>query len=324
MPTAIYPMLSTSIEEPFDSPEWLYEIKWDGYRAIAFVEKERVRYVSRNQNDLTAQYADLHDLPKFLKAKTAILDGEIVALDEHGHSSFSLMQQRTGFRDRSRRAAPQTDICVLYYAFDLIYLDGYDLHRTPLEKRKEALAAILISPSETVRFSDHFLSNGKALFDLAKQKGLEGILAKRRESCYEQRRSHEWLKIKIRHQLECVIAGYTDPEGTRQYFGSIVLGLYDKQDRLIHVGQAGSGFTHKTLGEMWKKLRKLETKDNPFYGGVDALRKVHFVKPELVAQIEFSEWTHATHEGGPKLRAPVFLGLRDDKEPKECSFEQQS
>jgi bifunctional non-homologous end joining protein LigD len=316
-------MLSISIEEPFDSSEWLFEIKWDGYRAIAFVEKDRVRYVSRNQNDLTAQYADLRDLPKFVNARSAILDGEIVALDEHGHSSFSLMQQRTGFRDRSRRSAPQPGITVLYYAFDLIYLDGYDLHRVPLEKRKEALASILISPSDTVRFSDHFFTNGKALFDVARQKGLEGILAKRRESCYEERRSREWLKIKIRHQLECVIAGYTDPEGTRQYFGSIVLGLYDQQGNLIHVGQAGSGFTHKTLGEMWKKLQKLETKDNPFHGAVDALRKVHFVKPELVAQIEFSEWTHATHEGGPKLRAPVFLGLRDDKEPKECTLEQQ-
>src|ERR1700675_3288487 len=142
MPAAIYPMLATSIEAPFDGPEWFFEIKWDGYRAIAFVEQGRVRYVSRNQNDLTSQYTDLHDLPRFLNARTAVLDGEIVALDEQGHSSFSLMQQRTGFRDRNRRVAPQREISVLYYAFDLLHLDGYDLRRVSLEQRKQALSSI--------------------------------------------------------------------------------------------------------------------------------------------------------------------------------------
>ena len=323
MPHEIYPMLATSIEEPFDSPEWLFEIKWDGYRAIAFVEQGRVRYVSRNQNDLTAQYADLRDLPKFVNAKSAVLDGEIVALDEQGHSSFSLMQQRTGFRDRNRRVAPQPEVSVLYYAFDLLHLDGYDLRRVPLEQRKAALSSIFAGPSDTMRLSDHFLANGKSLFEVARAQGLEGILAKRRASCYEERRTREWLKVKITHRLECVIGGYTEPEGSRQYFGSIVLGLYDKQKKLIHVGQAGSGFNHRTLGEMWKVLRQLDTKKTPFHGAVDALRKVHWVKPSLVAEIQFSEWTHATREGGPKLRAPVFLGLREDKDPEECRFDQE-
>ena len=323
MPGAIYPMLATSVDTPFDGPDWLFEIKWDGYRAIAFINQGKLRLVSRNQNDLTAQYADLHDLARFLDAKTAVLDGEIVALDEHGRSSFSLMQQRTGFRDRNRRVAAQLDISVLYYAFDLLYLDGYDLRRVPLESRKEALASILITPNDTIRLSDHFAANGKALFNVARQRGLEGILAKKRASLYEERRTREWLKIKIKHRLEAVVGGYTEPEGSRQYFGSIVLGLYDQQANLIHVGQAGSGFDHKTLAQLWKLLKPLETTTNPFHGKVEALKKVSWVKPRLVAEIEFSEWTHPTEEGGPKLRAPVFLGLRDDKDPKECVFQQE-
>ncbi len=322
MPTAIHPMLATSIDAPFDSPDWLFEIKWDGYRAIAFLEKNLIRLVSRNQNDLTAQYPDLHDLPNFLNAKTAILDGEIVALDEHGRSSFSLMQQRTGFRERGRRAAAKPQVRVLYYAFDLLYFDGYDLRRVPLEHRKQALASLLNSSNDTIRLSDHFVANGKALFNVARQKGLEGILAKQRASLYEERRTREWLKIKITRRLEAVIGGYTEPEGSREHFGSVVLGLYDKQGNLIHVGQAGSGFDQKMLADLWTLLKPLETKTNPFQGKVEALKKVHWVRPKLVAEIEFSEWTHLTEEGGSKLRAPVFLGLRDDKDPKECVLEQ--
>jgi bifunctional non-homologous end joining protein LigD len=323
MPAVIHPMLATSIDAPFDGPDWLFEIKWDGYRAVAFLEKGQMRLVSRNQNELTAQYPDLRDLAKFIKAESAILDGEIVALDEHGRSSFSLMQQRTGFRERGRRFAAKPDIQVLYYAFDVLYLDGYDLRRVPLERRKAALANLLITPSDTVRLSDHFVANGKGLFEVARSKGLEGILAKRRDSLYEPRRSREWLKVKIKHRLECVIGGYTEPEGSRPYFGSVVLGLYDKKGNLIHVGQAGSGFDHNMLAAMWKRLKALATDNNPFQGKVEALKKVHWVKPELVAEIEFGEWTHSTAEGGPKLRAPVFVGLREDKEPKECVLEEE-
>ncbi len=323
MPSAVRPMLATSIEAPFDNPDWVFEIKWDGYRAIAFIENGRLRLVSRNQNDLTAQYSDLHDIPKFVDAKTAVLDGEIIALDENGRSSFSLMQQRTGFRDRQRRLAPQPDISVLYYAFDLIHLDGYDLHRVALEDRKQALASLLGTPNDIIRYSEHFVGEGKKLFDAARQQGLEGILAKQRGCFYQERRSHDWLKIKIRHQLEAVVGGYTDPEGSRPYFGSIVLGLYNDKGQLIHVGQAGSGFDHQTLARIWKLLKNRDTKANPFHGPVDALRRTHWVKPELVAQIEYSEWTHTTSEGGPKLRAPVFLGLRNDKDPKECTFDQE-
>ena len=311
-----------SIAEPFDGPDWLFEIKWDGYRAVAFIDNGKVRLVSRNQNELTPRYPELKDLPEFIKAKSAILDGEVVALDEQGRASFSLMQQRTGFRPGGRRGVSNADVPVLYYAFDLLYLDGYDWRKVALEERKKKLASILVA-GDSLRYSDHYEREGKALFEIARQKGLEGILAKKRDSVYQERRSREWLKIKIRHRIECVIGGYTEPEGSRAHFGSIVLGLYDEQGRLIHVGQAGSGFNQKSLGEIWKMLQKLETKQKPFYGEVEALRKVFWVKPELVAEIEYAEWTDGASGGsGPKLRAPVFLGLRDDKDPKECLLEE--
>jgi len=322
MPTVIHPMLAESIEKPFDGDQWLFEIKWDGYRAIAFIENGRVRLVSRNQNDLTARYPELHDMAKLIKAKTAILDGEVVALDQEGRASFSLMQQRTGFRPGGRRGPVNTDVPVLYYAFDLLYLDGYDWRRMPLVERKEKLET-LISPDDVVRFSDHYEKQGKALFEIAREKNLEGILAKKSASFYEERRSREWLKIKIRHRVDCVIGGFTEPEGSRTHFGSVVLGLYDGNKRLIHVGQAGSGFNQKSLAEMWKVLKGLETKTNPFYGKVEALRKVGWVKPELVAEIEYADWTDGTIEGsGPKLRAPVFCGLREDKSPADCVLEE--
>jgi bifunctional non-homologous end joining protein LigD len=321
MPLKIHPMLAESVEKAFDGAEWLFEIKWDGYRAIAFIDGGKVRLVSRNQNDLTPRYPELKEMAKFVQAKTAILDGEVVALDEEGRASFSLMQQRTGFRPGGRRAVGNAEVPVLYYAFDLLYLDGYDWRRVPLEERKRKLASLVVA-GDVVRYSDHYVERGKALLEMARQKGLEGIVAKKRVSFYEERRSREWLKIKIRRRIECVIGGYTEPEGSRAHFGSVVLGLYDKKGRLIHVGQAGSGFDQKSLDEISKVLKKLETKKNPFFGEVEALRKVSWVKPELVAEIEFAEWTEGTSEGGgPKLRAPVFLGLRDDKDPKECLLE---
>jgi len=323
MPTEIHPMLATSIEHPFDGSEWLFEIKWDGYRAIAFIENGGVRLVSRNQNDLTHRYPELKDLPQFVKAKNAILDGEVVALDEQGRASFSRMQQRTGFRPGGRRAATNADVPVLYYAFDLLYLDGYDWRRVPLEERKKKLASLLMA-GDALRYSDHYEREGKALFEVAREKELEGILAKKRDSFYQERRSSEWLKIKIRRRLDCVIGGYTQPEGSRAHFGSIVLGLYDQQGRLIHVGQAGSGFNQESLGQTSKRLTKRETRQKPFYGEVEALRKVTWVKPQLVAEIEYAEWTDgAVGSGIPKLRAPVFLGLREDKDPKECTLDQE-
>ncbi|MGA8297955.1 MAG: non-homologous end-joining DNA ligase [Terriglobales bacterium] len=320
MATAIYPMLATAIEKPFDNPDWLFEIKWDGYRAVAFIDDGRVRFVSRNQNDLTKQYPELATLTKFVKADRAILDGEIVALDDEGRPSFSLMQQRTGFRPGKSRLPGRQGVPVIYYAFDLLYLDGFDLRRVPLEERKQLLRQ-QVTDGDVVKFSDHYPEKGLALFQAAAQKGLEGIVAKKRDSLYVETRSRDWLKIKITQRQECVIGGYTDPEGSRAYFGSLVLGLYDRQKRLIHVGQAGTGFDQNTLKEMFETLHPLETSKNPFYGEIGGLRKVHFVQPKLVAEIKFTEWTHETSESGMKLRAPVFMGLRQDKAPEECTLE---
>ena len=312
-------MLATLVDKPFDDDDWLFEIKWDGYRAVAFLEDGKVRLVSRNQNDLTGEYPELKDLVQHVRANTAILDGEIVALDEQGRSSFSLMQQRSGFREPRRRGARNPAIPILYYAFDLLYLDGYTLFQVELEKRKDLLAGILAA-SDILRYSDHHLGQGTALFRAAAEKGLEGIVAKRRRSHYLQRRSREWLKMKITQRQECVIGGYTDPKGSREHFGSVILGLYDDQARLIHVGQAGSGFTQETHSDMWQRLQKLKTIHSPFHGEVQTGRGMHWVKPELVTEIKFAEWTHETEGGGLKMRAPVYEGLRFDKKPRECVF----
>jgi bifunctional non-homologous end joining protein LigD len=323
MPSAIQPMLATIVEKSFDNPDWLFEIKWDGYRAIAFIDGGRTRLVSRNQNDMTAQFPELASLAKYVDAERAILDGEIVALDDAGRPSFSLMQQRTGFQPGRRRVAGRVaeGVRIIYCAFDLLYLDGLDLRRVALEERKRLLKD-RIKSGDLVQFSDHFAEKGLDLFAAAQQRGLEGIVAKKRNSCYEERRSREWLKIKITQRQECVIGGYTDPEGSREFFGALVLGLYDRKSRLVHVGQAGTGFDRKGLKEMFERMQPLKTKENPFHGSLGGLRKVQFLRPELVAEIKFSEWTHETAEGGVKLRAPVFMGLRADKSAAECRLDE--
>jgi bifunctional non-homologous end joining protein LigD len=321
MPTVIHPMLATSAAKAFNDPGWLFEIKWDGYRALAFLDGGRIRLMSRNQNDLTAQFPELQSLAQFVKAERAILDGEIVALDDKGRPSFSLMQQRTGFHPGQRRLERRERVPVIYYAFDLLYLDGLDLRRVALEQRKRLLREIIVA-GEVIQFSDHYDEKGLDLFAAAKKRELEGIVAKKRNSIYEEKRSTNWLKIKITQSQECVIGGYTDPEGSREYFGALVLGLYDQKGRLIHVGQVGTGFDQKMLREIFAALQSLTTKQNPFYGEIGGLRKVHFVRPELVAEIKFAEWTHETAEGGMKLRAPVFMGLRPDKPAEDCRLEE--
>ena len=321
MPTVIHPMLAISTERAFDNPEWVFEIKWDGYRAVAFIENGRVRLMSRTQNDLTLRFSELGSLPQFVKAERAILDGEIVALDDEGRPSFSLMQQRTGFQPGKRRIQRREGVPVVYYVFDLLYLDGFDLRRVPLEQRKQLLQE-LVKTGDIVHFSDHYPGKGLDLLEAARQRGLEGIVAKKRSSRYEEKRSSDWLKIKITQRQECVIGGYTDPEGSREYFGALVLGLYDGQKRLVHVGQVGTGFDHDMLKQIFNSLQPLKTKQNPFYGEIGGLRKVQFVRPKLVAEIKFAEWTHENAEGGMKLRAPVFMGLRDDKSADECRLEE--
>ncbi len=321
MPRIIRPMLATLVDEPFDDDDWLYEVKWDGYRAITFLESSSIRLVSRNQNDLTSAYPELHTIGTSVRARNAIIDGEIVALDGDGRPSFSLMQQRTGVGEGGRRIRrTRDDIPIVYYAFDLLYLDGYNLMHAALEQRKTLLASILAT-GNLLRYSDHYIGRGKDLFRAASERQLEGVIAKRRQSQYLQKRTREWLKIKIVKRQEAVIGGYTDPRGSREHFGSVVLGLYDHGGRLIPVGQAGSGFTQQTHEDMWKKLEKLKTDRNPFHGKVESDRRVYYVKPELVAEIKFTEWTHEGESGAIKMRAPVFQGLRIDKKARECKLE---
>jgi bifunctional non-homologous end joining protein LigD len=323
MPRVIRPMLATLVDEPFDDDKWLFEIKWDGYRSTAFVNEKgdrSVRLVSRNQNEQTRDFPELQIIGKSIKADTAVVDGEIVALDEHGRASFSLMQQRSGFQGPDKRTKQDRGVQIVYYAFDLLYLDGYSLLSVPLEERKELLSKVLM-PNDIVRLSEHFVGKGNLLMKAAAEQKLEGIVAKLRNSAYVQKRSSEWLKMKMVQRQECVIGGYTDPRGSRENFGSLVLGLYDEKDRLIPVGQAGSGFTEKSHADMWKRLEKLKIDRNPFHGKVDSTRRVHYVKPEMVAEIRFTEWTHEGQSGQIKMRAPVFLGLRTDKKPRECRFE---
>jgi bifunctional non-homologous end joining protein LigD len=320
LPHVVHPMLATLTDRPFSSEDWLYEIKWDGYRAVAFINDGDVRLVSRNQNEMTSLYPELREIPSMLHGKQLILDGEVVALDDQGRPSFSLMQQRAGIRSGIKRTRQDSSTPVLYYVFDLLYFDGYNLMKVNLEERKQILES-LIPPSDVLRFSEHFLTEGEELYKAAKEKGLEGIVAKRRNSCYEQKRSREWLKIKITRRQECIIGGYTDPRGSRENFGSIVLGLYDNKGRLIHVGNAGSGFNAATHADLWKRLQQIETDKSPFYGKVESTRRPHWVKPELVAEIKFTEWTHEGQSGSVKMRAPVYEGLRLDKAPRECIFE---
>jgi len=321
MPRSIRPMLATLVDEPFNDSDWLYEVKWDGFRAVAYLEDSKVRLFSRNLNEMTGEFPEMQALATHFKADNAIIDGELAALDEQGRPSFSLMQQRSGMVEPGKRRTRDRGIKIVYYAFDLLYFDGYSLFRVDLQKRKELLEERLAA-SDLIRYSEHF-DDGLALYQAAKQRGLEGIVAKRRTGCYIQKRSREWLKMKITRRQECVIGGYTDPRGSRENFGSLVLGLYDDKGRLVHVGNAGTGFNDRSHADMWKKLQKLETDKSPFATKVEASRRTHWIKPELVAEIKFTEWTHEGQSGAVKMRAPVFQGLRFDKSPRECVFERE-
>ncbi len=309
MPRSVQPMLAALAEHPPSGPDWLYEIKWDGVRALCFVENGQLCIYSRNQKRCDQQYPELSVLPRFLKATNAILDGEIAVLDETGRARFSLIQPRIGVGDPNSVAHLARSTPVTLFLFDLLYLDGYDLRGVPLEERKRLLAEIL-TPTDRIRFSDHFAAKGADMLEAARAHGLEGILAKRRDSRYEPRRSRDWVKVKVVTTGDFVIGGFT--HGEREYFSSLVLGVYDR-GKLVHVGQVGTGFNEKSLKQIYALIEPLITPQNPFSGAVKALRDVTWVKPELVAEIKYLE---VTPDG--LLRAPVFMNLRADKDPTEC------
>ncbi len=312
MPRSVAPMLATLAEKPPSGEQWLYEVKWDGVRALCFVEDNRLSIFTRNQKRCEQQYPELSVLPRFLNATNAVLDGEIAVLDDNGRSSFNLIQPRISVGDPNSIAHLARSTPVTLFLFDLLYLDGYDLRGVALEERKRLLSEI-VTPTERIRLSDHFAIDGTAMLEGARQLGLEGILAKRRGSKYEGRRSSDWLKVKVVSTGDFVIGGFT--HGERDYFSSLVLGLYDR-GKLVHTGQVGTGFNDKALREIYARLEPLIAKKNPFTGAVKALRDVTWVKPELVAEIKYLEFTP---DG--LLRAPVFLKLREDKEPRECMRE---
>jgi bifunctional non-homologous end joining protein LigD len=314
LPQVIHPMLATLVDKPFSDPDWLFETKWDGIRAVCFSDKGKPRFVSRNQNDLTAQYPELGDISGCVRARQAILDGEIVALDEQGVSRFQLLQPRMGRKNKGEIERLAATSRIVYYVFDLLYLDGSDLTGCELLQRKELLERTLKS-SKNVRLSDHIVGEGEALYREVAKVPLEGIIAKRLVSPYVQKRSRDWLKIKTLLEAEVVIAGYTQPRHSRSYFGALVVGLYDG-GKLYYVGHTGGGFNEKSLKEIHELLQPLKTNRSPFVEVPQTNEPVQWVKPKLVAQVKFAEWT-----ADRRMRQPIFLGLREDKKPFECTFE---
>ena len=309
MPSNIVPMRSSLAEMPPKGDDWLFEIKWDGVRAICFIDDKQVRMTSRTGHSCERQYPELSVIGHQINAKQAVLDGEIAVLDKNGVSSFGLIQPRIAVADPNSVAHLARRTPVTLFVFDLLYLDGFDLRGVPLIERKRALAAIL-QPSAVMRYSEHFVNNGQEMLEAARATGLEGILAKRAASNYESKRSSDWVKIKIVTQQEFIICGYT--AGERDYFSSLVLGLYE-QGKLVYVGNVGTGFDQSLLEMIYRRIEPLTTTRSPFAEVPQMARGVTWVRPEVVCEVKFASWT----EDG-RLRAPVFIGLRPDVEPKEC------
>jgi bifunctional non-homologous end joining protein LigD len=315
MPTAIDPMKATLVKDPPRGDDWLFEIKWDGVRAVAFIDEEEVRLQSRNGHRVERQYPELAVLPHQIAARRAVLDGEIAVLDAKGVSRFQLIQPRISNSDPNTISHLARSTPVVYFAFDLIYLDGYDLRKVTLRERRALLEKVL-SPGGVLRLSEAFPGAGTHMLQAAHEHGLEGIVAKHANSCYESRRSREWLKIKITGEQELVIGGFTEPQGSRDYFGALVLGVFEG-GKLHWAGNVGTGFDQKTLAMVYGKLKPLITPKCPFAGQPSPSRGMTWVKPELVCQVKFTEWTEDR-----RLRAPVFLGLRDDVRPGEVVQEE--
>ena|SRR5450432_840449 len=314
MPKIIKPMLATLVDDSFSDPDWLFETKWDGVRAVCFLENGKARFVSRNQNDLTTQYPELSETGNTISGRRSILDGEIVALDEHGVSRFQLLQPRLGRKNQAEIARLAASTRLAYYVFDLLYLDGFDLQSCSLLDRKTQLEAI-IKPGKNIRYSDHIIEHGEALYKEIAKIPLEGIVAKRLASNYMQKRSRDWLKIKTIQESEVVVGGYTEPRHSRSYFGALVVGLYER-GKLHYVAHIGGGFNEKSLEQLYKLLQPLRTSQCPFVEKPQTNEPVQWVKPKLVAQVKFAEWTAER-----RLRQPIFLGLRDDKKAEESTFE---
>jgi bifunctional non-homologous end joining protein LigD len=313
MPDFFEPMSAQLIDTPPKGDDWIFEIKWDGVRGLAFIQDGTLAVYTRNANRCERQYPEIRVLPHYIEAEQAILDGEIVVLDEKGVSHFELIQGRIHSQDANAIAKMGQKNPVHLFAFDLLYLDGYDLRRAQLIERKKLLQKI-VKPYPLLHVSEHFDNVGDRLIDAAREGGIEGLMAKRKTSVYESRRSSNWLKIKLTLEQEFVIAGYTP--GERDYFGSLVLGYYEG-GKLHYAGNVGTGFNSRSVAELWTLLEPLKPAKNPLSNADKVPRGSVWVKPELVAEIKFANWT-----SDKKLRAPVYMGLRNDKASSEVSREE--
>jgi len=315
MPTRVEPMLASVAEHPFSGPDWLFEIKWDGVRALAWIADGALTLRSRNNIDITKRYPELAGLPKAVGASQVILDGEIVALDERGHSSFERLQERMHVRVPGETLI--SNVPVVYFAFDLLYCDGFDLRAAPLIERKQLLQRLLHASAQ-FRYSDHQAEKGKELYELARERGLEGILAKRADSAYVPDRSVNWLKMKVTTTVDAVVGGWTAPRTNALEFGSLLLGLYEGK-KLRFIGHVGSGFDGNKQKDLSAKLRELASRACPFDAVPETNEAPSWVDPALVARVRFSGWTqeHA-------LRHPVFVGLREDVKPADCTWEAEA
>lgn len=315
MPARLEPMLATLVDKPFSNPDWLFEIKWDGIRALAWIKDGALELRSRTGRAITAQFPELQDLPKRVRAPEAILDGEIVTLDGRGLSSFERLQSRINVARPTAALVHQAP--VIYFLFDLLYADGYDLRDAPLLERKRLLKQLL-DPGDAFRYADHQMEHGRELFELAKEKGLEGIVGKLARSSYASTRSASWVKFKVTQELDAVVGGRTAPRGSREHFGALLLGLYDGK-LLRYIGSVGTGFNEKTQREVYEQVKKLETARCPFDRVPETQEKSYWTSPSLVARVKYANWTDER-----RLRAPVFLGLLPDHDPTDCRAETEA
>jgi bifunctional non-homologous end joining protein LigD len=286
-------------DEPFSDPAWIFERKLDGIRCVAHRDRSGLRLLSRTDREMSGQYPELADALAAEPCPDFVVDGEVVALDSRGISRFERLQRRGKER-----------VAVYLYLFDLMRHEGEDLRELPLRERKARLRSALRF-RDPIRFTPHRNEQGEQLFEEACRKGLEGVIAKRADSPYRATRSRDWLKLKCHAEQELVIGGFTAPQGSRTDFGALLVGHFDG-DSLRYAGKVGTGFGRSTLAELGAKLRALETDENPFVDVHPIPRGTHWVRPELVAQIAFTEWTR---DG--RLRHPRYLGLRDDKPARD-------
>lgn len=314
IPRDVQPMLATLVDEPFDDDRWLFELKWDGYRAIGVIEPQQVTLTSRTGKDLSQQFREMENLADAFRSLPIVVDGELCVLDKDGKPDFQALQAREKPIPGHKRAKP---LPVTYVVFDCLYADGRDLRDQPCEERKRRLESLIV-PDRNVMYSKHVIGKGKELFELAQRRGLEGIVGKVRASPYRSGRSREWVKIKAKRRQEFVIGGWTEPRGSRKEFGALLVGYYDEDGKLHYAGHVGTGFDAARLRDLMARLKPLERKSSPFVDTPKTNQPAHWVKPELVAEIAFAEWTR---EG--ILRQPVFIALRSDKDPKSVVRERE-